>query len=49
MPSIGGAENGAYFSYSLPKETTPTKIRNMIENVSENRVAPFEVIAGNRA
>jgi ubiquinone/menaquinone biosynthesis C-methylase UbiE len=33
----------------LMGETAPTKIRNMIENVSENRVAPFELIAENRA
>ena len=26
-------------------ETAPMKVRNMIENISENRVAPFELIA----
>lgn len=29
----------------LMGETAPTKVRNMIENISENRVAPFELIA----
>jgi len=29
----------------LMGETAPTKIRNMIENISENRIAPVELIA----
>ena len=29
----------------LMGETAQTKVRNMIENISENRVAPFELIA----
>lgn len=33
----------------LMGDTAPTKVRNMIENISENRIAPFEIIAQKRA
>jgi len=33
----------------LMGDTAPTKIRNMIDNISENRIAPFELISEKRA
>jgi SAM-dependent methyltransferase len=45
----GGAESSPLGLHILMGDSAPEKVRNMIENVSQRRVAPFEIIVERQA